>query len=31
VGVLLAFGGLLVFAASVWTRRRMMAHGEAHA
>ncbi|HEY8977294.1 MAG TPA: MFS transporter [Burkholderiaceae bacterium] len=31
VGVLLAFGGLVVFAASAWTRRRMRAHGEAHA
>jgi DHA1 family inner membrane transport protein len=31
VGVLLAFGGLVVFAASAWTRRRMRARGEAHA
>ena len=31
VGVLLAFGGLAVFAASVWMRRRMIARGEAHA
>ena len=31
VGVLLAFGGMAVFAASVWTRRRMIARGETHA
>ena len=31
VGVVLAFCGLLVFAASVWMRRRMRARGEAHA
>ena len=31
VGVLLAFGGGVVFVASVWTQRRMRARGEAHA
>ncbi|HEY9026914.1 MAG TPA: MFS transporter, partial [Burkholderiaceae bacterium] len=31
VGVLLAAGGGLVFAASLWTRRRMRARGEVHA
>ena len=31
VGVLLAFGGLAVFAASLWLRRRMRARGQAHA
>ena len=31
VGVLLAFGGMAVFAASMVLRRRMQAHGEAHA
>jgi DHA1 family inner membrane transport protein len=31
VGVLLAFGGLAVFAASLWLQRRMRARGDAHA
>ena len=31
VGVLLAFGGLAVFAASMWMRRRTSARGAAHA
>ena len=31
VGVLLSFGGLAVFAASLWMQRRMRARGEAHA
>jgi DHA1 family inner membrane transport protein len=31
VGVLLALGGLVVFAASLWLQRRMRARGEAHA
>jgi DHA1 family inner membrane transport protein len=31
VGVVLAAGGLVVFAASMWMQRRMQARGEAHA
>ncbi len=31
VGVLLALGGLVVFAASLWLQRRMRARGDAHA
>jgi DHA1 family inner membrane transport protein len=31
VGVLLGFGGMIVFGASLWMQRRMRARGEAHA